>query len=185
MRTLFLLLFSFVQIGIFGQTNETDFVVKNAYYISIDIYSKNNYGIMFDVIMNQEDSLIVDTSNKQNFINGVLQNTTYVPRCWDSDVFRKIYGDTGIETKHNFSNMFFNEIEKKGRKDTLKLTSGEFVTVSYIKLKGIFVQLNKEISFSEGLTQEDNPKVSKPCIPFAITEYEPTRDMPIKNNGLK
>ena len=149
-----------------------NFVVKDAYYISIDIDTKQNYPVMFDIILDKNDSLLVDTSSKQNFINGILQNSTYVPRSWSLDVFIKLYGDTGVDTKNRFSNLFYDEMEKNGRKETIKLTSGEMVRISYLALKGVFVQLNREVSFSCGLDQRDNPKVNKPCIPFAITEYE-------------
>ncbi|MBR5989746.1 MAG: hypothetical protein IK003_09520 [Prevotella sp.] len=178
MRLLFIFIFSFANISIFGQINEMDFVVKNAYYISIDIDMKQNYPIMFDVILDKNDSLIVNTNSEQDFINNILQNTTYVPRCWSSGVFIKLYGDDGVDTINRFRNLFFDEMEKNGRKETLKLASGGMVNISYIGLKGVFVQLNKEISFSHGLDQKDNPKVINPCIPLAITEYILTNNLP-------
>lgn len=180
MRTLSVLILTFLYIGGFSQNCNMNFVVKDAYYITIDIDSEHNFSIMFDAILNKGDSLLIDTSNKHNFINGILSNSTYVPRCWSSDVFTSLYGDTGIATKSRFSNLFFDEIEKNGRKESLTLKSGEMVYISYIELKGIFVQLNKEISFSHGLDQRDNPKVCKPCIPFAVTEYVITNYLPQK-----
>ena len=172
MRILLVFVLSFVHISIYGQISEMEFVAKNAYYISIDVNSTQNYPIMFDIILDRNDSLLVDTSSKQNFINGVLQNSIYVPRCWSSDVFIRLYGDTGVDIRSRFSNMLCDEMEKNGRKETIKLASGEMVSISYIALKGVFIQLDREVSFSCGLDQRDNPKVNEPCIPLAITEYD-------------
>ena len=158
-----------------------DFVAKNVYYISINIYSKDNYPTMFDVVLDKSDSLLVDTSNKHNFINGILHNSLYVPRMWSSDVFLKYYGDTAIDTENRFRNMFYDIMEKNGKKEEIKLASGETVKITYFELKGVFVLLDKEISFSLGLDQNDNPKVNRPCIPIAITEYEFTRHLPTKH----
>ena len=156
-------------------------VVKNGYYISINIYPKNNYPTMFDIVLNKNDSILIDTSNKQNFINGILLNSLYVPRCWSSDVFLKYYGDTSIDTENRLSNLFFEIMEKNGKKEEIKLKSGEIVKITYFELKGVFVQLYKDISFSLGLSPNDNPKVNRPCVPFAITEYEFTCNLPIKH----
>ena len=174
MRTFVVFFFYFVNISVYGQSFETNFVVKNAYYVSIDIDTKQDYPIMFDILLDKNDSLLVDASNKQNFINGILQNSLYIPRCWSLDAFVKIYGNAGVDTYSRFRNMFFNEMDKKGRKETIKLESGEMVSISYFAIKGVFVLLNKEVFFSYGLDQSDNPEVNKPCIPLAVTEYEET-----------
>ncbi len=181
MRLLLMYLFAFVHINIYGQINEMKIVVKDIYYISINIYSNHNYPTMFDVVLNKNDSLLVDTSNKKNFINGILHNSSYVPRVWSSDVFIKYYGDTDFDTGNRFRNMFYELMEKNGKKEEIKLTSGEIVSITYFELKGVFVQLDKEISFSLGLDQNDNPKVNRPYIPFAITEYDFIYHLPIKH----
>ena len=132
MRLLFIFIFSFANISIFGQINEMDFVVKNAYYISIDIDMKQNYPIMFDVILDKNDSLIVNTNSEQDFINNILQNTTYVPRCWSSGVFIKLYGDDGVDTINRFRNLFFswNIMNSKGIKKVKALEKGQICVLS-------------------------------------------------------
>ena len=184
MRLLFISILALVHISMYGQVNVSGFVVKDAYYISIDINSKNNYPIMFDAVLNKKDSLLIDTSNKQNFITGILQNSIYVPRCWSHNVFLKLYGDSAIDTHNKFRNMFFDEMAKNGGKKIIELSSGDMAKITFIKLKGIFVQLDKEISFSYGLNQEDYPQVNKPCIPIAITEYESTNKLPIIHTSI-
>jgi hypothetical protein len=77
MRTFVVFFFYFVNISVYGQSFETNFVVKNAYYVSIDIETKQDYPIMFDILLDKNDSLLVDASNKHNFINGILQNSIY------------------------------------------------------------------------------------------------------------
>ena len=89
MRTFVVFFFYFVNISVYGQSFETNFVVKNAYYVSIDIKTKQDYPIMFDILLDKNDSLLVDASNKQNFINGILQNYIYIPRCWFMLFFQK------------------------------------------------------------------------------------------------
>ena len=81
--------FYFVNISVYGQSFETNFVVKNVFYVSIDIETKQDYPIMFDILLDKNDSLLVDASNKQNFINGILQNYIYIPRCWFMLFFQK------------------------------------------------------------------------------------------------
>ena len=178
MRTFVAFFFYFVSISVYGQLFEMNIVVKDAYYVSIDIDTKQDYPIMFDILLNKNDSLLVDASNKQNFINGILRNSIYIPRCWSLDPFVKLYGNSGVDTYNRFRNMFFYEIDKKGKKETVKLESGEMVSISYLAIKGIFVLLNKEVFFSYGLDQSDNLGANKPCIPLAVTEYEETCSLP-------
>ena len=89
MRTFVVFFFYFVNISVYWQSFETNFVVKNAYYVSIDIETKQDYPIMFNILLDKNDSLLVDASNKQNFINGILQNSIYIPRCWFMLFFQK------------------------------------------------------------------------------------------------
>ena len=182
MRVLLVFIITFVHINMHGQISVNNFFVKNVYYISIDIDSKYNYPIMFDVVLNKKDSLLIDTSSKTDFISRILHNSIYVPRCWSSDLFLKLYGETGIDTYNRFRNVFFDEMEKNGRKKTIKLTSGEIVNITYFELKGVFIQLDKEISFSYGLNKEDNPKVNSPFIPIAITEINHGGQFLIEND---
>ena len=77
--------------------------------------------------------------------------------------------------------MFFDEMEKNGKSKIIKLASGEMAKITFLELKGVFVLLDKEISFSYGLNQEDYPQVNKPCIPIAITEYGSTNNLTIKS----
>ena len=181
MRLLFIYILALVHISMYGQVNVNDFIVKDVYYISIDISSNNNYPIMFDAVLNKNDSLLIDTNNKESFITGILQNSIYVPRCWSHDVFLKLYGDTAIDTHNKFRNMFFDEMAKNGKSKIIKLASGEMAKITFLELKGVFVLLDKEISFSYGLNQEDYPQVNKPCIPIAITEYGSTNNSTIKS----
>ena len=49
MRLLFIYILALVHISMYGQVNVNDFVVKDVYYISIDISSNNNYPIIISV----------------------------------------------------------------------------------------------------------------------------------------
>lgn len=178
MRTLIIILAVMANLYTFAQHKESSLVTRSAYYISIDIYSNKNHATMFDMVLDQKDSLLLNIRDKESFIKNALANTIYVPRLWSYDAFRKYYND--IDVKDSFRNIFFDKLEKYGTKLTLMLKSGETVRISYIFLRGVFAQFENQISFSHGLDNEDTPKVSKPCIPFAITEFCPLKEMPIK-----
>lgn len=47
-------------------------------------------------------------------------------------------------------------------------------------MKSVFVQFDRQILFSNGLTREYHPKVNTPYIPFAITEFDYVKELPEK-----
>lgn len=162
----------------FAQDQVSSLEAKSVYYISIDINSNSGHPTMFDIILDNNDSLFLDIKDEHSFIKNALVNTVYVPRLWSYDVFRRYYND--IDVKDSFRNVFFDKLKKYGKKFTLTLKSGETVSISYFFLKGVFVQIKRQIVFSNGLNSEDNPKVSNPCIPFAMTEFNYVKDLPVK-----
>lgn len=179
MKSFLIILFSTVAVIASAQSKDNSLEVKDVYYISVDIYSSDNHPILFDILMEMNDTLLIDTINRQVFLSGILRSTKYVPRCWDYSVFQSYYNDKSGNTLTRLRNSVCELMETNSNKLYFKLGSGEHVYISFIEVKGVFCLLERQISFSKGLDIDEFPQISTSYVPLAISDICLVDELPI------
>lgn len=124
----------------------------------------------------EQDTITVNLTNIQLFINSVYASCPYVPIT--NNAYEKCYGLVFGHSEDTFSdcqsfinefNMAFKQLEQKGY---ITLLTGEKIHYACFRIRGAFLETNKETFWKETLSSigiPDSSSVHKIIVPIAIS----------------
>ena len=119
----------------------------NYTYIDFDVSRENNWPIFFTAIT-KNDSIKVDLSDFDKFVESVLQSCDYVGSLMDAYyAFYNLFGRSQrtYDMCRFTLNDFYIKFEELERKTKLDLQTGEKVYVRYFDVSGIFMRVDKTV----------------------------------------
>lgn len=130
----------------------------------------------------EQDTITVNLTNIQLFINSVYASCPYVPIT--NNAYEKCYGLVFGHSEDTFSdcqsfinefNLAFKQLEQKGY---VTLLTGEKIHYACFRIRGAFLETNKETFWKETLSSigiPDSSSVHKIIVPVAISNYKKRR----------
>jgi hypothetical protein len=127
----------------------------------------------------EQDTITVNLTNIQLFINSVYASCPYVPIT--NNAYEKCYGLVFGHSEDTFSNcqsfinefnMAFKQLEQKGY---ITLLTGEKIHYACFRIRGAFLETNKETFWKETLSSigiSDSSSIHKIIVPIAISNYK-------------
>ena len=144
----FIVYLSLMLSAVLCKAEDFDYALVGGNYTCIDFYvdRKNNWPIFFEA-MTKNDSIKVDLSNFDKFVESVFQSCSYVGNSTSTywNIFYDLFGRSG-QTDDICSltvSEYGNKFKKFDRKTTLYLQTGEKVDVNYCDVWGIFARFGK------------------------------------------
>lgn len=130
----------------------------------------------------EQDTITVNLTNIQLFINSVYASCPYVPIT--NNAYEKCYGLAFGHSEDTFSdcqafisefNLAFKQLEQKGY---VTLLTGEKIHYAYFRIRGVFLETDKETFWKETLSSigiPDSSSIHKIIVPIAISNYKKRR----------
>lgn len=127
----------------------------------------------------EQDTITVNLTNIQLFINSVYASCPYVPIT--NNAYEKCYGLVFGHSEDTFSdcqafinefNLAFKQLEQKGY---VTLLTGEKIHYACFRIRGVFLETDKETFWKETLSSigiPDSSSVHKIIVPVAISNYK-------------
>ena len=130
----------------------------------------------------EQDTITVNLTNIQLFINSVYASCPYVPIT--NNAYEKCYGLVFGHSEDTYSdcqsfinefNLAFKQLEQKGY---VTLLTGEKIHYAYFRIRGVFLETDKETFWKETLSSigiPDSSSIHKIIVPIAISNYKKRR----------
>lgn len=172
MKNLLLLCCCLLQSTLFAQSWRESITAKDYCLLSFRISEANQYPVVFNVAIENADTIRLDTRTMDDLIESVFAEGYYVPETYHGflPTFFNIWGKTAnTETECSmFVQNFFEMLDRYGESFSMKLDSGEDLSISYVRITGFTIVCNTEHSFSIGIDSKDYPNTEKTIIPISI-----------------
>ena len=148
-------------------------------YIDFVATKPHQYPVFF-AALSSKDTIKIDRSNLKAFIKSIYSTCVYTPTSefayWKA--FERVFGRS-MRT-YNCCTFFlcdFNENSKRhGQTMTIKLLTGEKITITYLRITGIFLSLDETFS-SETITSigpsADECGGGNFIVPISMVDYCP------------
>ena len=130
----------------------------------------------------EQDTITVNLTNIQLFINSVYASCPYVPIT--NNAYEKCYGLVFGHSEDTYSdcqsfinefNLAFKQLEQKGY---VTLLTGEKIHYACFRIRGVFLETDKETFWKETLSSigiSDSSSIHKIIVPIAISNYKKRR----------
>lgn len=156
--------------------NNTIVVAQKNVYVTFSVFQADRYPLFFATIV-QEDSINIKVNNIDSLVSDLYSSKYYVPTTISA--FQKSYEILfgGSERVYDICSLFISDFNEKCNifqcENDFILNTGERVSVNYVGLYGVFLNLDRKYKSkcysSLGVQRKDIP--DNILVPISIIDY--------------
>lgn len=180
MRKLILILFVVNVVCGHAQNRDLDIFADYCKLVRFVVSMEPDHSVIFDVITDR-DSVNVDLSNFDNFVESVMASCEYIPlsEFTYNECFEMAFGESDhlFYIGYKTVNMLFSHLEHFKRETKLVLLTGEEIDISYCDIMGFFMRIGEDIT-SRSATPVGLPAKNMPdhmAVPISILNSKPSQ----------